>query len=82
MVVIIDTNIVPPKIKALMVGVPMVPIPRVAGAMVLAATDTESGTNGAAYTLPDHRELLRIPHHELNDGVYEIMGNRARTLFS
>ena len=68
--------------KALLVGIPMVPIQRVVGTMVFAATDTEPGTTGAAYTLPDHRELLRIPHRELNDGVYEMMGNRVRAVFS
>lgn len=64
--------------KLALAGVPMVPISRVAGAMFLAATDEEPGSHGAVYSLPDEREVFRVPHVELNEGVYQIMNDRAK----
>lgn len=64
--------------KLALAGVPMVPIYKVAGAMFLAATDEEPGSLAAAYTLPDEREVFRIPPIEINEGVYQIMNDRAK----
>ena len=51
---------------------------RVLGAVVLAVTDTLPGTNGAAYTIPDEREVFRIMPEQLNDGALELLANRAK----
>ena len=60
-----------------MTGIPMVPVERVAGAIFLAATDGEKNTNGAAYTLPDDREVFRIPPVEIDEGVYLLLKQRV-----
>ena len=52
----------------------------IAGAVLLAATDKAPDTQGATYTLPDEREVLRIPAPQINEGVYQIMNNRAKRL--
>lgn len=63
-----------------MAGIPFTPVPKIAGAIVLAATDGAPNTNGAAYTLPDERDVFRIPHVELNEGVYGLLQARAKRI--
>lgn len=75
-----DTSIVPTKLRIFFVGVPFVPLSKIAGAVLLAATDKTPDTHGAVYTLPDEREVLRIPPPQINEGVYQIMNNRAKRL--
>ncbi|PAV23441.1 NAD(P)-binding protein [Pyrrhoderma noxium] len=75
-----DTAIVPAHLRIFFAGVPFVPIPKIAGAVLLAATDKVPDTQGATYTLPDEREVLRIPAPQINEGVYQIMNNRAKRL--
>lgn len=61
-----------------MSGIPLVPVPRIAGAIILAATDTTPNTAGSAYVLPDDREVFRIPPMHLTEGVYGMINERAR----
>lgn len=58
----------------------MTPVPKIAGAIVLAATDATPDTNGSAYTLPDEREVFRVPHVQLDEGVYKLVHNRVARL--
>ncbi|EJD08585.1 NAD-binding protein [Fomitiporia mediterranea MF3/22] len=74
----VDTPLVPGFVKRLMHGIPLSPVHRVAGAIVLAATDEEADTNGAAYCIPDERDAFRIPYPEVNDGVYTKLSERAK----
>ena len=73
-----DTAIVPQGLKAVMNGMPLSPIHRVAGSIVLAITDPDPRTHGAAYTIPDEREVFLIPHTELNDNVFSLLSERAK----
>ena len=68
--------------KAILAGIPMVPLSRISAAIFLAATDGTEGTNGAAYTLPDDREVYRIPLNELTEGVYGMLNKRAERIRS
>ncbi|TDL26316.1 NAD-binding protein [Rickenella mellea] len=77
-----DTAIVPLALKAVMAGIPLTPVPRIAGAIFLAATDKEPDTNGAVYSLPDDREVFQIPNVQLNEGVYTLINNRSKRIFS
>ncbi|EJD02822.1 NAD-binding protein [Fomitiporia mediterranea MF3/22] len=77
-----DTAIVPPAVKVFMAGIPLVPVPRIAGAILLAATDEAPESNGAAYTLPDDREVFRIPPVQINEGVYKMLNDRVKRLKS
>ncbi|KAL5528531.1 hypothetical protein ACEPAF_7667 [Sanghuangporus sanghuang] len=77
-----DTAIVPTAMKVLLAGIPFVPTTRVAAAFVRAATDADTESNGAAYTLPDEREVYRIPHTSLNEGVYKMINDRVKRLKS
>lgn len=77
-----DTAIVPAVVKIFMAGIPLTPVPRIAGAIFLAATDATPGTNGAVYTLPDDREVFRITNVDLNEGVYALINARAERLIA
>jgi hypothetical protein len=61
-------------------GLPLVPIERVAGAIVNAATDPDWETSGASWVLPDKGEVLRIDRHELSLGSYKILNTRVDQL--
>lgn len=73
-----DTAIVPTAMKVFMAGIPLTPVPRISGAIFLAATDATPDTNGAVYVLPDEGEVFRVPHVQLNEGVYALINNRAK----
>ena len=59
----------------------MTPITRIAGAIFLAATDEEE-TGGSVYTLPDEREVFRIPFEDVDQGVYKLLNDRVIRLVS
>lgn len=77
-----DTRILITPLKIFLAGIPLTPVERVAGAIVKAATDANSNTNGAVYTLPDHGETFRLDreHFALDTGVYQLLSDRAETL--
>ncbi|KAI5120349.1 hypothetical protein M0805_009424 [Coniferiporia weirii] len=75
-----DTQILSAASKTLMAGIPMAPVPRIAGAIFLAATDSAPDTNGAVYTVPDEHEVFRVPHTEITEGVYVLLSNRVKRL--
>ena len=64
-----------------MTGIPFVPVPKVAGAVFLAATDAAPNTQGSVYTLPDEKEVFRIPHMQIDGGFYGILNERVARVF-
>ncbi|KAL5531290.1 hypothetical protein ACEPAG_4167 [Sanghuangporus baumii] len=73
-----DTPIISESVRNLLYSIPLSPMYRVAGAVVLAVTDTLPGTNGAAYTIPDEREVFRIMPEQLNEGVLDLLAERVK----
>ena len=59
-------------------GIRLVPIERVAGAIILAATDPNMSSTGAAWLLPDNGPLLRLEKEVVRGGVYDIIAARTR----
>ena len=47
--------------RALLAGIPLTPVSRIAGTIVFAATDESPDSHGAIYALPDDRLCLRVP---------------------
>lgn len=64
--------------RVMIAGIPLVPIERVGGAIILAATDRDMLSNGAAWLLPDGGPLLRLDKEIVTGGVYDIISRRAR----
>ena len=64
-----------------MTGIPFVPVSRVAGAVFIAATDATPNTQGAIYSLPDEKEVFRIPHMQIDGGFYEVLNKRVNRVF-
>lgn len=78
----LETAILVDIFKAVfMSGIPFVPVSRVAGAIFLAATDATPNTQGATYSLPDEKEVFRIPHMQIDGGLYELLGARVNRVF-
>ena len=62
----IDTAILHEDFKPFLSGMPLTPVSRVVGTMILAATDEAPDSHGAVYALPDDKVCLRIPPDLLN----------------
>jgi hypothetical protein len=75
-----DTNILPTTAKIALAGIPMTPLPRIAGTVICAATDPDMSTNGAAWTLLDHGPVLRLEQEKLKEGVYGLMDARNKRI--
>ncbi|KAF5380225.1 hypothetical protein D9757_008222 [Collybiopsis confluens] len=75
-----DTNILPIIVKAALIGVPLTPVPRIAGAIVYAASHPDQTTSGCGYVLPDNGPVYKVPREEFKAGVYKIMDDRANSL--
>jgi len=76
----VDTALLTTTNKVLIAGLPKTPASRVAGAMFLAATDDDPDSNGAAYTLPDDGEVVRVDNMRLTEGVYKLLDARVERI--
>jgi len=76
-----DTAILGLPVKILLAGLPMTPIPRIAGAVFRAATDPDVATSGCPWVLPDDGPVIRVEKEALRAGVYEILDQRIRRAY-
>lgn len=67
----------PIPVKLILAGIPLTPVPRVAGAIFKAATDPDMTTSGSAYLLLDDGPVFRVPKEEFKLGVYKMIDDRA-----
>ncbi|KAI0061335.1 NAD(P)-binding protein [Artomyces pyxidatus] len=72
-----DTNIIPPEWKSMLKEFTLTPVPRIAGAILLSATDPDWKTSGCPWVLLDGGPVLRLDRERLNTGVYAVMNRRA-----
>lgn len=72
-----DTAIVPLPVKVILAGIPLTPVPRVAGAIFHAATNPDPETNGCAWLLLDNGPVFRVKPDEFKQGVYKMIDDRA-----
>ncbi|KAF8971278.1 hypothetical protein BDZ97DRAFT_1724500 [Flammula alnicola] len=75
-----DTAIVPTPVKLFLAGIPLTPVPRVAGAIFYAATDPDMATNGSAYLLLDDGPVFLVPKEEFKEGVYKMIDDRSNAV--
>jgi hypothetical protein len=73
-----DTSILGLPVKLLLAGIPLTPVPRIAGAIFRAATDPDLATSGCPWVLPDDGPVIRVEKEALRAGVYEMLTNRIR----
>lgn len=62
----------------MLAGMPMTPVPRIAGAIFRAATDADLATSGCPWVLPDDGPVIRVEREALRAGVYEMLDKRVR----
>lgn len=79
-VLLTDTKIVPTHVKVLLAGIPLAPVPRVAGAIIHAATNPDPETNGVAFLLNDDGPVFMVPREEFKLGVYKMIDERTNRL--
>ncbi|KAF8972996.1 hypothetical protein BDZ97DRAFT_1912597 [Flammula alnicola] len=75
-----DTAIVPTPVKLFLAGIPLTPVPRVAGAIFYAATDPDMATSGSAYLLLDDGPVFMVPKEEFKEGVYKMIDDRSNAI--
>ena len=76
----LDTEIVPVSGKMFLSGIPKTPVPRIAGAIFLAATDVDMETSGSAWLLPDDGPVFRVGKEDFKLGVYKMIDERRNSL--
>jgi hypothetical protein len=75
------TGIVSVRIQAMMAGVPMVSVPRIALAIVDAAANTDLLSNGSTYFPLDHGSIHVFSHTEvLSPDVYSLLSSKCLSL--
>lgn len=75
-----DTTILPPILKVALAGIPLTPVPRIAGAVIYAAAHPDPATSGSVYALPDSGPVFKVPREEFKMGVYKLLDDRANSL--
>ncbi|THH05638.1 hypothetical protein EW145_g4652 [Phellinidium pouzarii] len=73
-----DTGIIPAAFKVIMAGLPLASVQRIGGAIVRASTDSSPDVNGSVYTVPDEKEVFRIPYTEITEGAYGLLSKRVK----
>ena len=73
-----DTAILGLPLKLMLAGIPLTPIPRIAGAIFRAATDPDLKTSGCPWVLPDDGPVIRVEKESLRAGVYQMLNDRVR----
>ncbi|KAH9055809.1 hypothetical protein EDB83DRAFT_1088739 [Lactarius deliciosus] len=73
-----DTAILGLPVKLLLAGIPLTPVPRIAGAVFRAATDPDLATSGCPWVLPDDGPVIRVEKEALRAGVYDMLNKRIR----
>lgn len=67
--------------KLLLAGLPLTPVPRIAGAVFRAATDPDVATSGCPWVLPDDGPVIRVEKELLRAGLYESFNRRLRRAY-
>jgi len=73
-----DTAILGLPLKLMLAGIPLTPVPRIAGAIFRAATDPDLATSGCPWVLPDDGPVIRVEKEALRTGVYKMLSDRVR----
>jgi NAD(P)-dependent dehydrogenase (short-subunit alcohol dehydrogenase family) len=73
-----DTSILILPMKLILAGMPLTPVPRIAGAIFRAATDPDVATSGCPWLIPDDGPVTRVERESLREGVYGLFHKRIR----
>ncbi|KAF8825377.1 hypothetical protein HHX47_DHR7000220 [Lentinula edodes] len=75
-----DTGILPTPLKVFLAGCPLTPVPRIAGAIIYAASHPDPATSGCAYVLPDDGPVFKVPREEFKAGVYQLLEGKLQSI--
>ncbi|KAJ3716766.1 hypothetical protein DFJ43DRAFT_1006628 [Lentinula guzmanii] len=72
------TSIVPGIVRLQLAGIPLAPVPRIAGVIFYAASHPDPTCSGAAFWIPDGgAPTFIIPRKEFKPGVYEYIDSKS-----
>ncbi|KAJ4477457.1 hypothetical protein J3R30DRAFT_3486028 [Lentinula aciculospora] len=74
-----ETGIITP-LKVFLAGCPLTPVPRIAGAIIYAASHPDPATSGCGYILPDDGPVFKVPREEFKMGVYKVLDDRLKSV--
>ena len=72
----LDTSILQLPMKIILAGLPLTPVPRIAGAVFRGATDPDIATSGCPWVLPDDGPVIWVEKEVLRTGVYKAISQR------
>ncbi|KAJ3763228.1 NAD(P)-binding protein [Lentinula raphanica] len=73
-----STSMVPEIIRLQLSGIPLTPVPRIAGAILYAASQPDPSCNGAAFWIPDGgASTFMISKEEFKPGVYDYIDSKS-----
>ncbi|KAJ3775652.1 hypothetical protein FB446DRAFT_724532 [Lentinula raphanica] len=75
-----DTGIVDASARVLLAGIPLTPVPRIAGAIIYAASHPDPATSGSGYALPDDGPVYQVPKEVFKMGVYKLLDSRLKNV--
>ncbi|KAJ3969158.1 hypothetical protein EV361DRAFT_922459 [Lentinula raphanica] len=72
------TSMVPEIIRLQLSGIPLTPVPRIAGAILYAASQPDPSCNGAAFWIPDGgASTFMISREEFKPGIYDYIDSKS-----
>ncbi|KAJ3982193.1 hypothetical protein F5890DRAFT_1556128 [Lentinula detonsa] len=72
------TSLVPGIVRLQLAGIPLAPVPRIAGVIFYAASHPDPTCSGAAFWIPDGgAPTFIIPREEFKPGVYEYIDSKS-----
>ncbi|KAE9398097.1 NAD(P)-binding protein [Gymnopus androsaceus JB14] len=72
------TSIVPIHIRVQLAGLPLTPVPRIAGTIFYAASNPDPASSGASFWVPDGgASTFMIPREEFKPGVYDLIDRKS-----
>lgn len=75
------TSIVPVSVQQKLAGIPLTPVPRIAGTIFYAASHPDPATSGAAFWVPDGgAPTFMIPREEFKPGVYGLIDRKSNAM--
>ncbi|KAJ3739336.1 hypothetical protein DFH05DRAFT_1514949 [Lentinula detonsa] len=75
-----DTGIIPTPLKVFLAGCPLTPVPRIAGAIIYAASHPDPAKSGSGYVLPDDGPVFEVPKEKFKMGVYKLLDDRLKSV--
>jgi hypothetical protein len=66
------------QIRIMLVGIPMTPAERIAGAIFYSATEPDQTMNGSTWLVQSDAPVLRLEPQMMTTGIYDVINERNK----